>query len=97
MSSNEEKAMALLAEADKKLNSSKGFFSSLFGWVDAVVVGGPSIDVRTMAISICRRVGLGGGDVVCVTRRVTNPFSKGCGFWDPLRCGEGARSSRLSI
>jgi hypothetical protein len=31
MSSNEEKAMALLTEADKKLNSSKGLFSSLFG------------------------------------------------------------------
>ncbi|VVC39232.1 NSF attachment protein,Tetratricopeptide-like helical domain,Uncharacterised protein family UPF0363 [Cinara cedri] len=36
MASNEEKAMALLSEADKKLNSSKGFFSSLFGSVSKV-------------------------------------------------------------
>lgn len=36
MASNEEKAMALLAEAEKKLNPSKGFFSSLFGWVVVV-------------------------------------------------------------
>lgn len=33
MADNEQKAMQLIAEAEKKL-SSKGFFSSLFGWVD---------------------------------------------------------------
>lgn len=32
MADNEQKAMQLIAEAEKKL-SSKGFFSSLFGWV----------------------------------------------------------------
>ncbi|XP_017786060.1 PREDICTED: alpha-soluble NSF attachment protein [Nicrophorus vespilloides] len=31
MSSNEQKAQALIAEAEKKLNSSKSFFGSLFG------------------------------------------------------------------
>uniref|UniRef100_U5EZ97 Protein required for fusion of vesicles in vesicular transport alpha-snap n=1 Tax=Corethrella appendiculata TaxID=1370023 RepID=U5EZ97_9DIPT len=31
MADNEEKAMQLIAEAEKKLNSSKGFFGSLFG------------------------------------------------------------------
>lgn len=31
MSENEQKALALVAEAEKKLSSSKGFFGSLFG------------------------------------------------------------------
>lgn len=31
MAENEHKAMALIAEAEKKLGSSKGFFGSLFG------------------------------------------------------------------
>jgi alpha-soluble NSF attachment protein len=33
MADNEQKAMQLMAEAEKKLNSSKGFFGSLFGQV----------------------------------------------------------------
>ena len=33
MSENEQKALALVAEAEKKLNSSKGFFGGLFGQV----------------------------------------------------------------
>lgn len=31
MGDNEQKAQALIAEAQKKLTSSKGFFGSLFG------------------------------------------------------------------
>jgi alpha-soluble NSF attachment protein len=31
MADNEQKAMQLMVEAEKKLNSSKGFFGSLFG------------------------------------------------------------------
>jgi alpha-soluble NSF attachment protein len=31
MSENEQKALALVAEAEMKLNSSKGFFGGLFG------------------------------------------------------------------
>lgn len=33
MGDNEQKAQALIAEAQKKLTSSKGFFGSLFGLV----------------------------------------------------------------
>lgn len=33
MADNEQKAMQLLVEAEKKLTSSKGFFGSLFGYV----------------------------------------------------------------
>lgn len=33
MADNEQKALQLIAEAEKKLTPSKGFFSSLFGWV----------------------------------------------------------------
>lgn len=32
MADNEQKAMQLIAEAEKKLNSSKGFLGSLFGY-----------------------------------------------------------------
>lgn len=32
MADNEQKAMQLMAEAEKKLSSSKTFFGSLFGW-----------------------------------------------------------------
>ena len=32
MSDNEQKAAALVAEAEKKLGGSKGFFSNLFGY-----------------------------------------------------------------
>ncbi len=33
MGDNEQKAMALMAEAEKKLTAQKGFFGSLFGCV----------------------------------------------------------------
>lgn len=33
MADNEQKALQLIAEAEKKLGSSKGFFGSLFGYV----------------------------------------------------------------
>lgn len=33
MADNEQKAMQLIAEAEKKLTSSKGFLGSLFGFV----------------------------------------------------------------
>ena len=33
MSDNEQKAQALVEEAEKKLNKSGGFFSNLFGYV----------------------------------------------------------------
>lgn len=33
MADNEQKALQLIAEAEKKLTSSKGFLGSLFGWV----------------------------------------------------------------
>ena len=33
MSDNEQKAQALVQEAEKKLNSSKGFLGNLFGYV----------------------------------------------------------------
>lgn len=33
MGDNEQKAMALMAEAEKKLTTQKGFFGSLFGCV----------------------------------------------------------------
>lgn len=33
MSDNEQKAMALMAEAEKKMTAQKGFFGSLFGCV----------------------------------------------------------------
>lgn len=34
MASNEQKAQQLISEAEKKLSGSKGFFGSLFGWVN---------------------------------------------------------------
>ena len=33
MNENEQKALALVAEAEKKLTSSKTFLGGLFGWV----------------------------------------------------------------
>lgn len=38
MADNEQKALQLIAEAEKKLTSSKGFFGSLFGWVTTTVM-----------------------------------------------------------
>lgn len=37
MADNEQKALQLIAEAEKKLNSSKGFLGSLFGWVEKLI------------------------------------------------------------
>ena len=38
MSDNEQKAQALVQEAEKKLNSSKGFLGNLFGYVSQLTV-----------------------------------------------------------
>ena len=37
MSDNEQKAQALVQEAEKKLNSSKGFLGNLFGYVSQLI------------------------------------------------------------
>lgn len=37
MADNEQKALQLIAEAEKKLTTSKGFLGSLFGYVNRIV------------------------------------------------------------
>ena len=39
MSDNEAKALELVAEAEKKLNSSKSFLGGLFGWAMIFLLG----------------------------------------------------------
>lgn len=51
MADNEQKAMQLLVEAEKKLTSSKGFFGSLFGYVMTSIYLNSS--TTKSAISIC--------------------------------------------
>lgn len=38
MGDNEQKALQLMAEAEKKLTQQKGFLGSLFGWVYTAIV-----------------------------------------------------------
>lgn len=49
MADNEQKAMQLMAEAEKKLTSNKGFFGSLFGCVFFHQKFSPSVCVYVLA------------------------------------------------